>query len=112
VKDEEGYPVSKELLILWSMRAAHQSRFKGRGIRINAVSPGPVETPILQQFREVLGDARVDSDINRCGRAGTSEEIAPIILFLCSDAARWINGANIPVDGGLEASVNADVLRF
>lgn len=112
VKDEEGYPVSKELLILWTMRAAQQSLFKARGIRVNAVSPGPVETPILKQFREVLGDARVDSDINRCGRAGTSEEIAPIILFLCSDAARWVNGANIPVDGGLEASINAEVLGF
>jgi NAD(P)-dependent dehydrogenase (short-subunit alcohol dehydrogenase family) len=112
VKDEECYPLSKELLILWSMRAAHQSHFKARGIRVNTVSPGPVETPILPQFREVLGDPKVDSDIKRAGRAGTSEEIAPVILFLCSDAARWINGANIPVDGGLEASINAEVLGF
>ena len=63
VKNEEGYPVSKELLLLWTFRAAHQALFKDRGIRVNAVSPGPVETPILTQFREVLGDARVDSDI-------------------------------------------------
>jgi NAD(P)-dependent dehydrogenase (short-subunit alcohol dehydrogenase family) len=112
VKDEECYPVSKELLILWSMRAAQQKLFKSRDIRVNAVSPGPVETPILKQFREVLGDARVNSDIDRVGRAGRSEDIAPVALFLCSDAARWINGANIPVDGGLEASVNAEVLNF
>ncbi len=112
VKDEEGYPVSKELLVLWTLRAAHEARFKDRGIRVNAVSPGPVETPILEQFREVLGDARVNSDIERVGRAGTSQDIAPTILFLCSDAARWINGANIPVDGGLEASVSAEVLGF
>lgn len=112
IKAEESYPVSKELLIVWSMRAAQQSLFKARGIRVNVVSPGPVETPILKQFREVLGDARVNSDIDRIGRAGTSEDIAPVILFLCSDAARWINGANIPADGGLEASVNAEVLGF
>lgn len=112
LKNEEGYPLSKELLLLWTMRAAHQSRFKDRGIRVNAVSPGPVETPILKQFRAVLGDARVDSDITRVGRAGTSADIAPAILFLCSDGARWINGANLPVDGGLEASINADVLGF
>ena len=61
---------------------------------------------------EVLGDARVDSDIARVGRAGTAGDIAPVVLFLCSDAARWINGANIAVDGGLEASVNAEVLGF
>ncbi|MFV2002548.1 MAG: coniferyl-alcohol dehydrogenase [Paracoccaceae bacterium] len=112
VNDEEGYPVSKELLLLWTMRAAHQERFKSRRLRINAVSPGPVETPILAQFRDVLGDARVDADISRVGRAGTSGDIAPVILFLCSDGARWINGTNIAADGGLEASVNAEALGF
>jgi NAD(P)-dependent dehydrogenase (short-subunit alcohol dehydrogenase family) len=112
VKNEEGYPVSKELLLLWTFRAAHQALFKDRGIRVNAVSPGPVETPILGQFRAVLGDARVDSDIARVGRAGTAGDVAPVVLFLCSDGARWVNGANVPVDGGLEASINAEVLGF
>lgn len=112
VNDGEGYPISKELLLLWTFRAAHQDQFKRRGIRVNSVSPGPVETPILKQFRDVLGDARVDSDIARVGRAGTAGDIAPVVLFLCSDAARWINGANIPADGGLEASVNAEILGF
>ncbi len=110
--DEIGYPLSKELLLLWTFRAAHQPLFKARAIRVNAVSPGPVETPILAQFRAVLGDARVDSDIARVGRAGRAAEIAPAIAFLCSDGARWINGANLPVDGGLEASVNAEALGF
>jgi NAD(P)-dependent dehydrogenase (short-subunit alcohol dehydrogenase family) len=112
LNDGEGYPVSKEALLLWTFRAAHHPLFKARGIRVNAVSPGPVETPILREFRAVLGDARVDSDIVRVGRAGTSPDIAPAILFLCSDGARWINGANLPVDGGLEASVSAEVLGF
>lgn len=112
VKNEEGYPTSKELLLLWTFQAAHQALFKNRAIRVNAVSPGPVETPILKQFRDVLGDARVDGDIARVGRAGTAGDIAPVVLFLCSDAARWVNGANIPVDGGLEASVNAEALGF
>jgi NAD(P)-dependent dehydrogenase (short-subunit alcohol dehydrogenase family) len=107
-----AYPLSKELLLLWTFRAAHAPAFKQRGIRVNAVSPGPVETPILTQFRAVLGDARVDGDIARVGRAGTPSDIAPAILFLCSDGARWINGANLPVDGGLEASVTAEALGF
>jgi len=112
IKNEIGYPFSKELLLLWNMRAAHLPLFRDRGIRVTAVSPGPVDTPILKQFREVLGDGRVNDDIARTGRAGTSEDIAPTILFLCSDAARWINGANIANDGGLEASINAQVFGF
>jgi NAD(P)-dependent dehydrogenase (short-subunit alcohol dehydrogenase family) len=105
IPNDAGYPVSKEILLVWTMLAAHQEQFRGRGIRVNAVSPGPVETPILQQFRDVLGDARVNSDVEAVGRAGTPDDIAPAILFLCSDAARWINGTNIATDGGLEAAV-------
>jgi NAD(P)-dependent dehydrogenase (short-subunit alcohol dehydrogenase family) len=110
--DAPSYPLSKEMLLLWTFRAAHHPLFKERGVRVNAVSPGPVETPILAQFRAVLGDDRVDSDIGRVGRAGTAGDVAPAIAFLCSDGARWINGVNLPVDGGLEASVSAEVLGF
>lgn len=107
-----GYPLSKELLLLWTQLAAHDARFKSRGIRVVAVSPGPVDTPILREFRQVLGDARVDSDIAPVGRAGTPGDIAPVVAFLASDGARWINGVNIPTDGGLEAAINAQTLGF
>jgi NAD(P)-dependent dehydrogenase (short-subunit alcohol dehydrogenase family) len=112
VAEGEGYPLSKELLLLWTQLAAHQPRFKSRGVRVVSVSPGPVETPILGQFRQVFGDARVDSDIAAAGRPGTASDIAPVIAFLCSDGARWINGTNIAADGGLEAAVNAQALGF
>lgn len=112
IPNELGYPISKEVLLVWTKLAAHQEQFKSRHIRVNAVSPGPVETPILTQFRQVLGDQRVNSDVSRVGRAGTPADIAPVILFLCSDAARWINGNNIAADGGLEASVTAEELHL
>ena len=112
IPEAQGYPISKEALLLWTIRAAHQPLFKTRGIRVNAVSPGPVATPILKEFRQVFGDARVDGDIAAAGRAGTAPDIAPVIVFLASDGARWINGANLPVDGGLEAAVNAQVFGF
>lgn len=108
--EEAGYPISKEVLLVWNQLAARDPLFRDRGIRVNAVSPGPVTTPILTQFRDTLGDARVNADITRVGRAGTAGDIAPVILFLCSDAARWVNGANIPTDGGLEAAVNIETL--
>lgn len=107
-----GYPLSKELLLLWTQIAAHDARFKSRSIRVVAVSPGPVDTPILKEFRQVLGDKRVDSDIAPVGRAGTPGDIAPVVAFLCSEGARWINGTNIATDGGLEAAINAKVLGF
>src|SRR5271165_2854610 len=78
VPDGEGYPLSKELLILWTMQAAHEPRFKERGVRVNAVSPGPVVTPIFKEFRELFGDARVDDDIARVGRPGTPPDVAPV----------------------------------
>lgn len=112
IQNETSYPDSKELLLLWTYQAAHDPVFKDRNIRVNAVSPGPVETPILLQFRDVLGDDRVNSDIDRVGRAGTANDIAPSILFLASDGARWVNGTNIACDGGLEASVMAEVMDF
>ncbi|WP_206696898.1 coniferyl-alcohol dehydrogenase [Marinomonas algicola] len=108
IPNEAGYPVSKEILLVWTMLAAHQETFRSRHIRVNAVSPGPVETPILTQFRQVLGDERVNSDVDRVGRAGNAGDIAPAILFLCSDAARWINGHNLATDGGLEASITIE----
>ena len=98
--------------MLWTQIAAHQPLFKSRRIRVTAVSPGPVETPILKEFRQVLGDKRVDSDIAPVGRTGTPADVAPVVAFLCSDGARWINGANIATDGGLEAAINAQVLGF
>jgi NAD(P)-dependent dehydrogenase (short-subunit alcohol dehydrogenase family) len=112
VPDSYGYPLSKELLLLWTQIAAHEPQFKSRRIRVVSVSPGPVETPILKEFRQVLGDQRVDSDIAPVGRAGTPADIAPVVAFLCSDGARWINGTNIATDGGLEAAINAQALGF
>lgn len=112
VAEAEGYPLSKELLLLWTQIAAHQPAFKANGVRVVSVSPGPVTTPILGQFRQVFGDKRVDDDIAAVGRPGNPSDIAPIVAFLCSDGARWINGANVAADGGLEAAVNAQVLGF
>jgi NAD(P)-dependent dehydrogenase (short-subunit alcohol dehydrogenase family) len=110
--DDIAYPLSKELLLLWTYRAARESQFTDRSIRVNAVSPGPVETPILSEFRAILGDAKVSASIARVGRSGTPADIAPPILILCSDGARWINGVNLATDGGLEAAALAQSMNF
>jgi 7-alpha-hydroxysteroid dehydrogenase len=71
-----------------------------RGIRINAVSPGPVLT---EAFRDVLGVSdRVDELVRTIplGRVGMPNDIAAIVLFLCSPAASWITGEHHLVAGG------------
>jgi NAD(P)-dependent dehydrogenase (short-subunit alcohol dehydrogenase family) len=76
----------------------------GRGVRFNAVSPGPVETPLYDKLG--IPDAyraQVDSDIRStipAGRFGTPEEVANAVLYLASDESRWTLGAEITVDGG------------
>jgi NAD(P)-dependent dehydrogenase (short-subunit alcohol dehydrogenase family) len=72
----------------------------------NAVSPGPVDTPILRDFLETLG-IRAEEDMRTMDRPGRPADIAPVVAFLLSDDSTWILGANIPVDGGMSAHIQA-----
>ncbi|MBU3002950.1 coniferyl-alcohol dehydrogenase [Paraglaciecola arctica] len=102
VAGPRSYFFSKEALLVWTMRNRWQ--WRDRGIRMNCVSPGPVDTPILKDFIETLGD-RAEEDMKVMDRAGTPEDIAPVIVFLLRDDSAWIRGANIPVDGGMSSHV-------
>lgn len=95
-----SYFFSKEALVVWTLQ--NRWTWRERGIRMNAVSPGPVDTPILQDFVQTLGP-RAEEDMRVMGRAGTAAEIAPLVIFLLSDASGWIRGTNIPVDGGMSS---------
>jgi len=97
------YQYFKEALIVWSATQS-QKWFLGKGVRMNCVAPGPVFTPILGDFVTMLGQERVQADAHRMLRPGFADEIAPVIAWLCSDEARWVSGANIPVDGGLAST--------
>ncbi len=80
------------------------SELLGRGIRVNAVSPGPVDTPLYDKLG--IPDAyreQVNKDIAAtipAGRFGTPEEVAKAVLYLASDESRWTIGSEIIVDGG------------
>jgi len=74
-----------------------------KGIRVNALSPGPIRTPMLEPL---LNDPAIKELITKTvpmHRAGTPEEVAAVALFLCSDAASFVNGVMVPVDGGKTA---------
>jgi NAD(P)-dependent dehydrogenase (short-subunit alcohol dehydrogenase family) len=100
VPQQTCYQYFKEALIVWTAVQA-QPWFLERSVRMNCVAPGPVFTPILGDFVTMLGEARVQKDAGRIKRPGFADEIAPAIAFLCADESRWINGVNLPVDGGL-----------
>lgn len=96
---DEGasYFFSKEFVIAWTMR--NRWTWRDRGIRINCVSPGPVDTPSLPDFIETLGRAKRIMEL--MDRPAQPQEIAPVVAFLLSDESDWIRGTNIPVDGGM-----------
>lgn len=82
---------------------AWAARWVAQGIRCTSVSPGPVNTPIAQDFRDHMGADRYDAAVQATGRLAEPEDISDVAHFLLSDAARWVNGIDISVDGGLSA---------
>ena len=102
VPQETCYQYFKEALVVWTKKRGYRL-FMDHDIRMNAVAPGPVFPPILGEFVQMLGEERVAADAANIKRPAIADEIAPPILFLCSDAARWVTGINLPVDGGIDA---------
>jgi 3alpha(or 20beta)-hydroxysteroid dehydrogenase len=84
-----------------------------RGIRVNIVHPGFIDTPMTESAPAQFRSASIDSA--PLGRAGASPEVASVVTFLLSDAASFVSGAEIPVDGGASshggAKAVSDILR-
>lgn len=78
--------------------------FARQGIRVNAVAPAAIETDMVDRFVGKEGDQRnYLAGLHPIGRMGVAREIADAVLFLCSDAASFITGESVKVDGGFTA---------
>lgn len=104
ITPQTSYFFTKQALVAWTLE--NRWTWRDRGIRMNAVSPGPVETPIFKDFIETMG-ARVEEDMRVMDRPGTPQDVAPVVTFLLSPDSGWLRGTNIATDGGMRAYIDA-----
>jgi 3alpha(or 20beta)-hydroxysteroid dehydrogenase len=94
-----GYGISK-----WGIRGLSRTasmELGPRGIRVNAIFPGYIETPMTASAPAAFRRANIEA--TPLGRVGVPEDVAPLVVFLISDESSFISGAEIAVDGGLSA---------
>lgn len=100
-----GYLFSKQCIIYYTKQLA--VRLVDRRIRVNCLSPAPTDTPMLPTFHEQAGRDFIDEHFRApVGRNATPDEMAEPLVFLGSDAARFVSGHNLFVDFAYEACVD------
>ncbi len=101
VKNMLAYATSKSAIV--SFTASLALDLSKHNIRVNAVAPGAIDTPMLASFKKDLTLKEYQKrmrDNHPIGRIGKPEEVASVIYFLASEASSFMTGLTIPVDGG------------
>jgi len=93
-----GYAPSKEAICVWTHWSAMD--YAKRNIRVNCISPGPTDTPMMPQFEDFAGAQLIDMFAQGAGRRSRPEEQAYPLIFLNSRAASYVSGENFVTDGG------------
>lgn len=97
-----AYGFSKEAIAVWTQ--LESAGTIARGVRLNCTSPGTVQTPMLDEIEEVVASDKIDVVSRPIGRRSDPEEQAWVLLMLNSARASYVNGVDLPVDGGFIAS--------
>ncbi len=109
--DQGPYNFSKEVVERYTMRSSRPTM--RRGVRTNSACPGPIDTPLLPDFRHTTSDAIVDWNIREMnGRPVAPREVAMVLAFLGSSAAAYVNGVNLDIDGGFNAALATGQVDF
>jgi NAD(P)-dependent dehydrogenase (short-subunit alcohol dehydrogenase family) len=104
-----AYAASKIAVSRWVRRQAVTAPWAGAGIRLNAIAPGAIMTPLLQQQLDTPGQARaIHAFPVPVGGFGDPDELAEWMVFMLSESANFLCGSVIFVDGGSDAYLRAD----
>ncbi|MGR3320426.1 MAG: SDR family NAD(P)-dependent oxidoreductase [Pseudooceanicola sp.] len=109
-----GYSATKGAVRLLAKSVALECAAAEDGIRVNSVHPGIIDTPIWEAIAanatvpgsNVRVDGRMLGLASPVGRAGAPQDIADGVLYLCSDASRYMTGSELVIDGGMSAGNN------
>ena len=106
----DPYTFSKRLVTAHTLRTAEVG--VAEGFRVNCVSPGPIETPLYPQFESLMGKAQSDWMAAQAGRIAGPNDIAEVIDLLLTAECGWLNGVDVPVDGGYTAGIESGWVDF
>jgi NAD(P)-dependent dehydrogenase (short-subunit alcohol dehydrogenase family) len=99
----DGYGFSKEAIVVYTEKRAAQ--LAKQGIRLNCTLPSPIQTPMMDEFQKIVPGKVFDIFNEPVGRYSTASEQADPLVFLNSDAARFVSGHALMVDGGFVGGV-------
>lgn len=107
VRNRAAYSSSKGAIVALGRNLALDCA--PRGIRVNCIAPGFVDTPLLAGLKQDPARLERIRAMHPLGRLGTPDDVAAAVLFLASDEAAWITGVVLPVDGGFSCGHQEDV---
>ena len=107
----DAYAFSKECVQVYTMASSKPSL--AAGVRTNSVCPAPIDTPLMPDFKQTMGEGVIAWTVeNASGAMATAEEIGFTLAFLGSEASRYVNGVNLIVDAGFSASMTTGQVDF